>query len=1140
MAPNSSSDNKSIGHRYQLVEKLGQGGMGVVYKAQDKLTETTIALKHVSAPTETLQFASKGSESDGAIALATEFHILAGLRHPNIVAVLDYGFSNKHFPFYTMELLVDAKSITEYQKEMDTASKLDLIVQMLQALAYLHRRGVVHRDIKPGNVQVTGQGIVKVMDFGLALDPGETKSAVEMQGLTGTIAYMAPELFEENPATYQSDLYAVGVIIYEMLAGKHPFAAKGVGAMIHQILSAEPDLSAFVPPLAAVIKRLLSKKPEQRYSNPIEVIEALCLATDRPIPKESLPLRESFLQASSFIGRDNELKNLREALKSALDGSGSVWLVGGESGIGKTRLLNELRTRGLVQGAVVLRGQGATETGDIHQIWRDPVRQLALSVPLTDLEAGILESVVPDISTLINRSFSPAPVVEGKAGISRLALTLAEAFARYCRDIGPLVLLLEDLQWAQQGLEPLKNLIRLAPQLPLLIAATYRDDEAPNLPEQLAGVNVLKLGRFSDDSIIKISESMLGPSGRSPQIIDLLKRETEGNAFFMVEVIRALAEEAGSLTDIGRKSLPEKVIAGGIQQIVRRRIERVPVEMQGWLKVAAVLGREINIEVLIAALNHGSSPATKEQIDHWLHVCAEAAVVEVADEKWRFSHDKLRETLLINLSPVESAEMNRLAAEGIEAVYEDKSNLAPILFEHWSVAGNFEKSLPYGLIHADQMANMGDYLALSKITAVTLKQLEGRTGRENDTFRMKFLLHEGLAFDGLGESELSLQRCDESLALARQLGDVSTEIESLIYKSGILVDLGKMDDAKPLLDLALQRAEEKGDLVRHAKVHNRYGIYAYRTSDFEKAQRHFQETVNIYEKLGNAQLAAANLINLGSVSLIRGKRDLAREYWTKSLTGLRATGHVRGIAQSLQGLGNIARDEGKFDEAWAWYEEGIAIFRRTGNLQSEAQLLEELGRLRAMQGDFAEGMAYYNKSLELRLKIKERAGSGVVLNSIGTLYYVQREYSLAYKYIREAVEIFREVQDTSYLAFALADMALLDLMTGGEIEPVRERLVTCLDLAYQVQSSEAILGTLAGFARLYLAEEKPVASAELVGLVATHPSQTAHIQFSYVNGVQEDLKLSLSEAEFKSAYERGAAMDYEAVIKGLLPVKKDS
>src|SRR5258707_1825583 len=155
--------------------------------------------------------------------------------------------------------------------------------------------------------------------------------------------------------------------------------------------------------LADVLNRLLDKSAGQRYASADETISALCAATSQPIPAEDAALRESFLQAAQFVGREAEFARLKTALDETIGGHGSAWLVGGESGVGKSRLLDELRTRSLVAGALVLRGQAVEGGGLPYQLWRDPARRLALSTSLTDLEAGIVKEVVPDIGALLER-----------------------------------------------------------------------------------------------------------------------------------------------------------------------------------------------------------------------------------------------------------------------------------------------------------------------------------------------------------------------------------------------------------------------------------------------------------------------------------------------------------------------------------------------------------------------------------------------------------------------------------------------------------------------------------------------------------------------------------------------------------------
>lgn len=527
-----------VGRRYLLQDTIGQGGMGVVYRATDRLTGQPVALKRVISGEGDLLFSSHPSDStDLRLSLAQEFETLASLRHPNIISVLDYGFDTERQPYFTMNLLENSRPFLAAASGKSLEVQTNLLVQMLQALAYLHRRGVLHRDLKPANVVVAGDQ-VKVLDFGLAV-VRERASLQSTDTTIGTLAYLAPELLGDMQPSPASDLYAVGVMVYELFTGGHPFDTTNITRLIIDTQNALPDLtrggiaSAFVP----VLGRLLDKNPYERFETAQDVIVAFCEAADIPVPRESAAIRESFLQAAHFVGRQNELSQLVEALLQTNQGEGSAWLVGGESGVGKSRLLDELRALALVRGALVLRGQEVSEAGVPYQLWREPLRWLVLLTDLTPFEASVLKLLVPDISTLIGREVPDAPALDPQASRDRLLSVIDGVFQRQTQ---PIVVMLEDIQWANESLNVLARLVRNVKNVPLLLIGTYRDDERPDLPRLMPGAKVLKLPRLAATSIAELSESMLGNAGRQQDVIDFLVRETEGNVFFLVEVVLSL------------------------------------------------------------------------------------------------------------------------------------------------------------------------------------------------------------------------------------------------------------------------------------------------------------------------------------------------------------------------------------------------------------------------------------------------------------------------------------------------------------------------------------------------------------------------------------------------------------------------
>ncbi len=833
----------TIGRRYVLHEHLGMGGMGAVYRATDRLTGQTVALKRVITPPEDLTFASKADGGSNLLALAGEFRTLSSLRHPNIISVLDYGFDEARQPYFTMEYLPRVKPIVEASRGGTRQDHLDLIIKMLQALVYLHRRGILHRDLKPGNVLVT-QGQVKVVDFGLSVETRTASMKHSTQSTAGTFAYMAPELFHGAPISRASDLYAVGVIAYELFSGHHPFSVNNLALLINEILNKPVDVHniGLEEDLAIVLERLLAKSEKARFSDASEVIHALCQAANLPPPPETEAIRESFLQAAKFVGRGVELAHLTDALNAALEGHGSSRLVSGESGVGKSRLLEELRAVALVKGAVVLRGQAVSEGGRVYQIWRDMLPFLCLLSDLDDPEASILKPLIPDIGNLLGRDIPDPPPADPQATQNRLFALIIKLIQRQHQSV---VLILEDLHWAGSGSMALINHVsRAAPSLPLLLIGDYRDDESPNLPERIPGIQVLKLSRLDETSITELSASILGETGREPQIVDLLRRETEGIPFFLIEVVRALADYAGELNQIGQKLLPEKILAGGIEQIIERRLNRVPEEARSLLQMAAVIGRELDLNVL-------RTLSSTAELEPWLTLCANAAVLEVQENRWRFTHDKLREHLLEELSANERPILHRRAAETIESTSSDLTKHSAILAHLWRVAGIDEKELQYDELAGQQELANSVYAEgirfLQRALELLLKQ-DDTLERAEHELRLQLLLGPAL-MNYYGQSHPIVA---ETYARAAKLGQATQQVDTVFRVLwGLCANAfvgGKLSSAEMIVKQLFNTAEQTGSSLHRLEAYHAGWTTAIWQGATRKAEEYFQEGIPIYNR----------------------------------------------------------------------------------------------------------------------------------------------------------------------------------------------------------------------------------------------------------------------------------------------------
>lgn len=1105
----------SISNRYELVEKLGQGGMGAVYRAYDRLNRQTVALKRVVTPVENLKFsASSGGDSSDNIllALAVEFRTLAGLRHPNIISVLDYGFDSNGQPYFTMELLPDARTITQAGKDQPLETQVRYLNELLLALTYLHRRGVIHRDLKPDNVLVTANGQVKVLDFGLA-SGAATKSVTGFgEETAGTIAFMAPELFSDMPATVQSDLYAVGMIVYELFVGQFPLNTKNMVTLFNDIMTKMPDTSSLDFELGDLLDRLLAKSAESRPDDAERVISELCEATQQPLPPESHLIRESYLQASKFVGRETELDQLKAIFQTVLDeenalqGGNAFMLIGGESGVGKSRLVDELRIRAIVKGAIVLRGQGVAEGGLPFQMWRDPVRRLVLSTPMNDLEAGILKALVPEIGDLLGRAIADVPEVTGNAWQQRIVLTLVDVFKRQTT---PILLIAEDLQWTTESLVVLEQMLRVREQLPrLCVIGTYRDDEKPDLPTQLPEMEVMSLKRLDAAAIADLSKSMLGEAGTQPQIIDLLQRETEGNVFFMVEVVRVLAEEAGRLADIGNMTLPQHVFAGGVQQVVRRRLDRLPEPIRAWLKPIAVAGRQIDpLLVDYMSTSYGLMPnvetsdeTEQAQIftfnlkhfiptfrDELLIQCANVAVLEIVDGVWCFRHDKIREALLADLAAEERPLLHRQVAESIEAVYPKDASYNEVLLEHWSQARDLDKELHYlNLVAKHLIEIVANYDEARALLERGLKRLSEDDGRRVGLFNW-----EARSYREQGDYERTQLLAQQALDLAKRTGD----------QQGIATSLSNL------------------------------GIATDDLGDYALAQDYHQQSLMISQAIDDQQGIATSLSNLGVVAGILGDFALAKNYFQQSLAIHQTNGDQYGTAKSLNNLGIVEGGLGNDALARDYYQQSLTISQTIGDQQGIAISLSNLGLVAGSLGDFALAQDYHQQSLMISQTIGDQYGIAKNLSNLGLTAGSLVDYTLARDYHQRSLTIQEIIGDQFGIAYSLINLSFVYLRIERNLAP--KTFYEALKISHAIKVAPLLLEILVGFAWFYLEQKKFTDAAAFAGLVQYHPA-------SHINGqlklkeLLPELETSLSADDLNAAMERGKALDLDTVVAELL------
>ena len=621
----SLARNALIG-RYRIRDRVGGGGNGVVYRAHDDLLARDVAIKVLSERRE-------GDEDEKVAVrrLTREAQAASALNHPNIVTVYDVGETDDG-PFIVMELIEGLTVRHLIAEKPSTDHVLAIATQVARALELAHGAGIVHRDIKPENVMVRGDGVVKVLDFGLARAtprdaPDSAVTAVTALGtIAGTAAYMSPEQARGEALDSATDVFALGATLYELLARRHPFASSDVVATLARVLSDTPappsTLNPEVPPaLDDLIMRMLSKSARQRPPTG-DVLQALAhLSGGVPSVAATAPAAVP----PTIVGRDSALKDLLDLFAEVESGRGRIVAISGEAGIGKTALVEGFlaslrnRRRPLVTG----KGQCSERLSgkEAYLPWlelldsmRDEARR-----PLLETLRTLAPSWHAQIAPLSTDDSPEARLATVNRGGSQEWLKRELAvFLEETARTRPIVVLIEDVHWGDDSTIDLLAYIagRLA-NVKVLLLVTYRPSDAKltqhpflrlNIDLQSRGVGrELGVGLLSRADIDRYLSMEFGAHRVPAEFVDLVHARTEGHPLFMAELLRSLRargtirEEDGvwvlarPLADVMR-DIPDT-----IRKVIELKIDRIDEADRRLLVVGSVQGAEFDSAIVAQA-----------------------------------------------------------------------------------------------------------------------------------------------------------------------------------------------------------------------------------------------------------------------------------------------------------------------------------------------------------------------------------------------------------------------------------------------------------------------------------------------------------------------------------------------------------
>ncbi len=966
LMPDSVSSTLSPGTRfgdYEILQQLGAGGMGEVYRARDTRLDREVAIKTLSV--------ERLAQPEVLARFEQEARSASALNHPNIVTIYELGLVNST-RYIAMEL-VGGETLRQSLASgpIPFRKSVALAAQIADALAKAHEIGVVHRDLKPENLMVSGDGTAKVLDFGLAklrrLDHAQNSDATtnitEHGTVLGTVGYMSPEQATGGEVDFRSDQFSFGSVLYEMVTGLPAFQKKTHAETTAAILRDEPErLGARMlhapAPFIWIVERCLAKDPKQRYASTRDLACDLAAVRDRLADtpaRESEPRPNNLpLQRTAFIGREHETAGLRQLL-SRID----VQLVTltGPGGIGKTRLalqvageiadqfpggvcfvpLSAIGEGGLI-ASTIAQSVGVRETGN-----KSPQQSLieyvgGLSQPMLLLLDNFehLVSAAPLVAQLLTPGPNLKVVVTSQAPL--------HVYGEHEFPVPPLAL--PD----PRSIPPLEVLSRL-PAIALFAARAravkhefaLTKENAPVVAAICARLDGLPLAIELAAARIKL----LSPSAMLARLEGRLNLLTGGARDLpsRQQTLRGTVDWSYSLLNAAEQTLFRRlsVFAGGC---TLEAVEAV-CDTKG----------DLGLDVL---------DGMASMVDKSL-----AQQVEAADTETRFRMlSTLREYALERLAESDDEPATRrahaayylvLAEEGAEEVAAQPEWLDRFEIEH----ENFRLAI--------------DYLV--------------RTGDAEWGFRM------GAALFRFWETREHLTEGRNAIARLLALGGSASRPKlraRLLFAGAVLAAAqGDYNSALPLFEESLETCVKLNDKRGVAVELNALAVNARDRGEFAAASSLFERCVAIWKDLGDPANIARALSNLASVMKSQGEYERASSLYDECLTMFRQMGDGAGVAWTLNYLGDVAREKADFVAARSFCEQSLLEFRQLRDSWGIASTLSDLASLGCDQGNNSEARCLYGESIKVFQELGHKRGIARALECLAVSAAAQSNAELS-------------------------------------------------------------------------------------------------------------------------------------------------
>ncbi len=865
----------TISH-YRILKRLGWGGIGVVYKAEDMTLGRYAAVKLL---------ADAARSDPGALErFKREARTASLLSHPGICTIYEFGEHEGRL-FLAMEF-IEGCSLRQFpQRDGSLESLTELIVQAAAALAAAHSAGIVHRDVKPENMMVRSDGHLKLVDFGLArfapsLPQSGFATAPGMRA--GTLAYMSPEQLRAEEVSSASDIFSLGIVLYEFASGRHPFVAGSQAEISTAILTEmPPSVREFNPEVSPVLNSLilqmLHKDPRLRPTA-AEAYAALKGATTPSMMHQS--------RASSRTtkpGREKERTELWKAFRCAVKGRGFLACFSGEPGIGKTTVvesfLEELAGSG--EPCFIARGRCSERLAgsDAYLPMLEALESL-LRGPSFGTATRTMKALAPAWYSQV--AFAGAPGVTGGEARSTVAQPVSQeqlkrqlsAFFRELSTVAPVILFLDDLHWADAStIDLIAYLATKFDQLRLLILSTYRPSDARlskhpflSLKQDLEGRGACKdteLEFLSPEEIADWLRIEFAGSNFPASLAGQLHRRTEGNPLFLVNLVEYLrgrsiiAQRDGRWILEGPIENAELKLPSSIRSMIARKTDNLSEPDRRLLITASVQGYEFDSAILAEVL-----PLDAVEIEEQLDVLEGTYRLvqnvgemdlpdRTASSHYRFVHVLYQDVFYNALLPARRRPLSSSVAAALERHYGSETpHISAQMAVLWEAAREPARSSHYFLIAAQRAAQLSAHREAVSLSRRGLQQLQSLP-EDAEWSRVELSFQTTLASSlflvkGYGDPEVEpvFRRAQE---LAYQTGRTEQLVGILRGLSWFHETRGQMSVGRGLAERAAEVARQSGDPGLLIVSHHLSGDISLWTGNFVESRALLQQGIDLYD-----------------------------------------------------------------------------------------------------------------------------------------------------------------------------------------------------------------------------------------------------------------------------------------------------